>query len=125
MGVGPALYLLSMPNDAVNEENLTLCCALCCANCSTGGGCGCSGRVGCFCLNLEVCCVPGAPCLSLCCCGPTCGGHGCVNAQLQLFCVVVSAALPCTAEVPVAVTIAGLTIYPKVGCCMPIREIMR
>ena len=35
--------------DAVNEEELTLCCAACCANCSTGPNCGCSGKVGLCC----------------------------------------------------------------------------
>ena len=67
---------------------------------------------------------PGAPCLPLCCCGPTCDGEGCINAQVQVCCVVVSAALPPTDEVPAAVTIAGLTLYPKVGCCVPMKEIM-
>ena len=38
--------------------------------------------------------------------------------------MVVSAALPPTDEVPAAVTIAGLTVYPKVGCCVPMKEIM-
>jgi hypothetical protein len=110
--------------DAVDESKLTLCCALCCANCSTMATCGCSGRVGLCCTNIEFCCKPGAPKLPCCCIGPTCDGEGCINAQVQLCCLVVSAAIPCTDEVPAAVTIAGLTIYPKVGCCMPMKEIM-
>ena len=36
----------------------------------------------------------------------------------SVCCVVISAAIPCNQEVPVAVTIAGLTLYPKVGCCI-------
>ena len=42
--------------DAVDESKLTLCCALCCANCSTMATCGCSGRVGLCCTNIEFCC---------------------------------------------------------------------
>jgi hypothetical protein len=59
------------------------------------------------------------------CCGPRCENDGCsvFNAQCQLFNVVVSGALPCNKEVPVAVTIAGLTLFPKVGCCLKISDI--
>lgn len=39
------------------------------------------------------------------------------NAFLSVCCAVVSAAIPCNEEVPIAVSIAGLTLYPAVGCC--------
>jgi len=111
--------------DAVDEEKLTLCCALCCINCSCYPSFAiCSGKVGVCCLNCEMCFKTGAPCLACCCCGPTCDGSGCCNAQCQLCCVVISAAFPCTDEVPAAVTILGCTIYPKCGPCMPMKKIM-
>jgi hypothetical protein len=49
-------------DDAVDEEKIILCCALCCVHCGiyTGGDCpGCSGKCGLCCLNLEMCCKPG------------------------------------------------------------------
>jgi len=116
-------------NDAVDEDKLILCCALCCANCSyyPAVDClGCSGKVGLCCLNCEVCCKPDAPCLPLACCGPKCEFDGCsiFNAQAQCCCTVLSAAFPCNDEVPIAVSALGLTIYPKVGCCVSVKEIM-
>ena len=112
-------------DDAVDETKLTLCCALCCCNCSTYPSCAlCSGKVGCCCLNCEVCCKTGAPCLPCCCCGPTCDGDGCCNAQVQVCCAVISAAFPTNEVVPAAITILGCTIYPKCGPCMPMKTIM-
>ena len=112
-----------MGNDAVDEEELILCCAFCCANCSVmpSLSClGCSGKIGLCCLNAEVCCTPGAPCLPCCCIGPKCENDGCsvLNAQLQCCCVVCSSAIPCNEEVPLAVTLAGLTVFPTCGCCI-------
>ena len=46
-------------DDAIDEEDLILCCALCCANLSyypSADCCGCSGKIGLCCLNAEVCC---------------------------------------------------------------------
>ena len=109
--------------DAVNEEELILCCAFCCANCSMlcDGSCvSCSGKVGLCCLQLEVCCKPGAPCLPCGCCGPNCeyDGCSCLNAQVQCCCAVCSAAFPCNNDVPVAVSVLGATLYPTCGCCI-------
>jgi hypothetical protein len=45
--------------DAINEDNLVVCCSLCCANIALYPTCdavGCSGKVGLCCLNCEVCC---------------------------------------------------------------------
>lgn len=113
-----------MSNDAINEAEQTICCALCCVNCSTLMTCGCSGKVGCCCLDIEFCCKPGAPCLSCCCIGPTLGGcKGCTS-QLQVCCVVVNAAFPCNNEVPAALAVGGLMVYPQCGCCVQQREIM-
>jgi len=112
-------------SDAVDEDKLLLCCALCCANCSIlPTSCiGCSGKIGLCCLNIELCCKPGAPCLCCCCCGPTCVDNGCsvCNAQVQCCCSVCNAALPCNEDVPVAVAVAGLMVYPKFGCCITQR----
>ena len=111
-------------NDAVNEEDLILCCGLCCSNCSILPNlscCGCSGKLGFCCLNAEVCCTPGAPCLfPLGCVGLKCENDGCsiINGQLQCCCIVCSAALPCNEEVPIVLSVAGLTLYPKCGCCI-------
>lgn len=107
-------------DDAVDEEALTLCCGVCCANCSTLPACGCSGKIGLCCLNLEFCCNPSAPCLPCCCVGPQCEADGCscINAQLQVCCIVCSAAFPCNEEVPVTLAAYGLSVYPKCGCCV-------
>mmetsp|Transcript_18168 Transcript_18168/g.50433 ORF Transcript_18168/g.50433 Transcript_18168/m.50433 type:complete len:156 (+) Transcript_18168:347-814(+) len=66
----------------------------------------------------------GAPCLPLICCGPSieCDGCAILKVQLQAFCLAITAAIPCDEEVPPALAIAGLTLYPKCGCCMPIKE---
>jgi hypothetical protein len=55
-----------------------------------------------------------------CCLGCKFETDGCsiINAQCQAMAVVCSAAIPCNEEVPVAVTIAGLTLYPKCGLCL-------
>ena len=116
-------------DDAVDEEKIILCCALCCVHCGvyTGWDCpGCSGKIGMCCLNCEVCCKPGAPCLPCWCCGPNieCDGCALMKVQLQAFCLAISAALPCDEEVPPAVNILGLGLYPKCGCCMPQTQAM-
>jgi hypothetical protein len=68
----------------------------------------------------------GAPCLPCCCCGPNCEFDGCalVKVQMQVFCLAITAAIPCDEEVPPIVSILGLTVFPKCGCCMPIKEAM-
>jgi hypothetical protein len=38
--------------------------------------------------------------------------------------LVMSIALPCNEEVPVALSIVGLTLYPTVGCCVQQKEFM-
>ena len=46
-------------DDAVDEDKLVLCCALCCVNLGMypSADClGCSGKIGLCCLNCEVCC---------------------------------------------------------------------
>mmetsp|Transcript_6285 Transcript_6285/g.5131 ORF Transcript_6285/g.5131 Transcript_6285/m.5131 type:complete len:125 (-) Transcript_6285:130-504(-) len=117
-----------MGDDAVDEENIVLCCALCCANCGfyADADCfGCSGKVGCCCLNCEVCLKPSAPCLPCVCCGPKieCDGCSILNTQVQCCQLVISAALPCNEEVPVAVAVLGATLYPKCGFCVKIGDI--
>lgn len=119
-----------MGDDAVDEENIVLCCAICCVNCGMYKDIdcgGCSGKIGCCCLNCEVCCKPSAPCLPLVCCGPKfeCDGCSILNAQLQCCNVVISAALPCNSEVPVAVSLFGATVFPKVGCCIKIGDLKK
>eukprot|EP00591_Stephanopyxis_turris_P015744 CAMPEP_0195538290 /NCGR_PEP_ID=MMETSP0794_2-20130614/49451_1 /TAXON_ID=515487 /ORGANISM="Stephanopyxis turris, Strain CCMP 815" /LENGTH=166 /DNA_ID=CAMNT_0040672259 /DNA_START=50 /DNA_END=551 /DNA_ORIENTATION=+ len=152
-----------MGDDAVDEENIALCCALGCINCGhyQDLDCfGCSGKVGLCCLNAEICCKPSAPCLfplgcmglkcendgcscfnvqcQMCqlvmmelflatvgCMGLKCENDGCscFNVQCQMCQLVMTGAFPCNSEVPVAVSILGLTLYPKVGCCVKIGEI--
>jgi hypothetical protein len=85
-------------------------------------------QAGICCCNLECCCKFGAPCLIPCCCvgiRPEYDGCSVINAQCQACCVVASIALPCNDEVPVALTIAGCTIFPTCGCCIQQKEIMR
>jgi hypothetical protein len=77
-------------------------------------------------MNLECCCKPGAPLLMPCGflgCKPECDGCSILNGQCQAMCLVVSAAIPCNKEVPVAVAIAGLTLYPKCGFCIQQRDL--
>ncbi|GKZ00750.1 hypothetical protein MPSEU_001026900 [Mayamaea pseudoterrestris] len=114
--------------DAVDENRITLCCALCCFNCGcykTSDALGVSGKAGICCINLEFCCKPGAPYLfPLCCLGITtnCSDCSLINAQAHVCCSVCSAAIPCNDEVPVALVVLGLDLYPKVGCCLTQRE---
>ncbi|EJK49705.1 hypothetical protein THAOC_31385, partial [Thalassiosira oceanica] len=94
----------------------------------TADCCGCSGKVGMCCMNAEFCCKPGAPCLPCVCCGPKCDCDQCgsiCTLQAHLCCTVASAAFPCNDEVPIAVTIAGVTLYPKCGVCVPMKEVMK
>jgi len=84
-------------------------------------------QAGICCLNMECCAKMGAPCLfPFGCVGvkPECDGCSVINAQCHTCCLVVSAAVPCNEEVPVAVSIAGLTVFPKFGCCIRQKEIM-
>ncbi|EEC45676.1 predicted protein [Phaeodactylum tricornutum CCAP 1055/1] len=111
-------------DDAIDEEKLILCCALCCANVSILPSCGCfgcSGKAGICCLNLECCFKPGAPCLTpFCCLGCKCETDGCsvLNSQCHALFLVCTCAIPCNEEVPLALSIAGLTIYPQCGFCI-------
>ena len=112
-------------DDAVEEENIMLCCAICCTNCGLymDSDClGCSGKAGVCCLNCEFCFKFSAPMLPCLCCGPKCEADGCslFNIQCQMCQLIVQGAIPCNKEVPVAVTVLGLTLFPKIGCCMTI-----
>ncbi len=118
-----------MSSDGVNENDIALCCAMCCINCGTyeAVDCiGCSGKFGCCCLQADVCCKPNAPSLFCYCCGPTVDCSDCgsvVDVQFQMCNLVVTGALPCNKEVPIAISILGLTLYPKVGCCVKIGDL--
>jgi hypothetical protein len=48
-----------------------------------------------------------------------------MDVQCQVCNIVVSGALPCNKEVPVAVSILGLTLFPKVGCCVKIGDLKK
>lgn len=48
-----------------------------------------------------------------------------MNLQCQICCTVVSAAVPCNEEVPLTLNVLGLTLYPKPGCCMTLKETMQ
>jgi hypothetical protein len=115
-------------DDAVDEENIVLCCALGCANIGLYKDLdcgGCSGKAGFCCLNLQFCCKPSAPTLPCLCCGPRCEFDGCsiLNLQCQCCNAVISAAIPCNKEVPVALSLCGCTVFPKCGCCVKIGEL--
>ena len=84
-------------------------------------------QLGLCCCNMECCCKPGAPCLmpfGVCGCKPEFDGCSVLNLQCQALCAVISAAIPCNQEVPLAVTVLGLTVYPKCGFCIQQKEIM-
>lgn len=76
--------------DAVNEEETYLCCAVCCANCSIYpalDALGASGKIGVCCCNAEFCCKPGAPCLiPFGCIGLKCENDGCSVLNAQCHC---------------------------------------
>lgn len=55
---------------------------------------------------------------------PECDGCSGVNGQCQVCCLVANGAVPCNNEVPVAVAILGVMLYPKVGCCVMQNEVM-
>jgi len=85
-------------------------------------------QAGLCCVNVECCAKLGAPCLFPCGCvgiRPECDGCSIINAQCHACCVVASAAVPCNKEVPVAVSVAGITLFPKFGCCVRQKEIMQ
>ncbi|GAX22523.1 hypothetical protein FisN_14Hh145 [Fistulifera solaris] len=121
---------MKIHDDAVDEEKVILCCALCCVNLSVYPTCdcwGCSGKAGICCCNAELCCKPGAPLLfPFCCVGCTseCDGCSIINGQLHACCAVMSCAFPCNEEVPVAVSLVGLNLYPKCGLCLTQKEAM-
>jgi hypothetical protein len=84
-------------------------------------------QAGLCCCNLQCCCKAGAPLLVPC--GmvgirPECDGLSCVNAQCHACCVVFTAAIPCNKEVPLAVSVLGLTMFPKCGFLLKQKEIM-
>ena len=116
--------------DAVDENKIILCCALGCCHCGLYNACdctGCSGKVGICCINCEMCCKTGAPCLfPFGCCGPNCEFDGCaiMKLQCQTCCLAITGAFPCDEEVPHVWTVLGCTIYPKCGCCVPIKNVM-
>jgi hypothetical protein len=47
------------------------------------------------------------------------------DAQCEVCGLVVDAAFPCNEDVPLAVTILGLTLFPKVGACLTVAQIKR
>ena len=124
----PFLNMCCGCGDAVDEDKVVLCCALCCINCGCLNDCtclGCSAKAGLCCLNCEICCKTGAPCLPCCCCGPNIDCQDCsiCHFQGQACWLVISAALPCNHDVPLAVSVLGLTVIPKCGCCVPIKDV--
>jgi hypothetical protein len=83
---------------------------------------------GVCCVNCEICCKCGAPCLFPCCClgiALDCDQCSCCNAQLQCCCVSVQGSFPCSEDVPAAVTLLGLTLYPcsSAGCCVSVKNV--
>lgn len=48
-----------------------------------------------------------------------------MNVQCQMCNMVVSGALPCNKEVPVALSMFGLTVFPKCGCCIKIGDLKK
>ena len=49
----------------------------------------------------------------------------CIRGQIHCCCCVSSVAIPCSEEVPIAITVAGLTIFPfrRVGCMQTVGDI--
>lgn len=48
-----------------------------------------------------------------------------MNVQCQVCNLIVNAALPCNKEVPVAVSMFGCTVFPKVGCCIKVGDLKK
>ena len=114
--------------DAVNENDLTIVGACCCANqalyTSLPDCIGCSGKATVCCLEVAQCCKPGAPCLfPFGCLGLRWVPCTLLKAQHQACCLVSSVALPTDDEVPAMVNCLGCSCFPKCGCCMRQGEI--
>jgi len=114
-------------NDALDQAEVTICDSCLClyTGFATGAQClGCMESNACLCLECEFCCKSGVEPLCLYCCAlrkiditVLCKG------QAQCCCLVGAGAIPCDDEVPMMFGTLGLTCYPKVGCCMKMKDI--
>ncbi|CAB9505622.1 expressed unknown protein [Seminavis robusta] len=108
-------------NGDLEEDDVMVCCALCCINCGlyTEWDCmGISAKIGLLCMHCKCCCKCRTTCLPCYCCGPVCQRSGCalLNLQLHACCVVLTGAFPCNQDVPLLLNILGWNIYPRCGC---------
>ena len=107
--------------------------SLCHACCCCYDGCvpevhhiGCAAQKTVLCLECDLCCKMGSPCLCCGCCAFRCVElTTCCKAQSQFCCCVAGSALPPDDEVPCMVNMCFLNCFPRIGCCMRLGDMKR
>jgi len=89
------------------------CCAVahCCCKCGTRG-------LGCRAFGNSVCIQCGLPCVAAGCKYPTV----CIKTQVQLLCAAESCALPGDKEIPTACALLFVVCYPRCTCCLRLSD---
>eukprot|EP00632_Arachnochrysis_sp_CCMP2950_P013822 CAMPEP_0185690914 /NCGR_PEP_ID=MMETSP1164-20130828/1444_1 /TAXON_ID=1104430 /ORGANISM="Chrysoreinhardia sp, Strain CCMP2950" /LENGTH=161 /DNA_ID=CAMNT_0028357529 /DNA_START=62 /DNA_END=547 /DNA_ORIENTATION=- len=126
--------------DPIDEADIILVFGCCCCNqgfiCEKCLGIAC--EQACCCIEHYCCLKPGAR-LMLCGCGGGDGkvcqlGLGCcaiglvcppqtiIKNQQQCLCLVGSCAIPPSNDIPATVACYGLSLYPKCGCCVRLKD---
>eukprot|EP00428_Durinskia_dybowskii_P069066 CAMPEP_0170401106 /NCGR_PEP_ID=MMETSP0117_2-20130122/24847_1 /TAXON_ID=400756 /ORGANISM="Durinskia baltica, Strain CSIRO CS-38" /LENGTH=154 /DNA_ID=CAMNT_0010657885 /DNA_START=47 /DNA_END=511 /DNA_ORIENTATION=+ len=99
---------------------------------------GCGGQNECLCIKEEFClrqgadplpivlgaaegfiCKLGLPCCSCALKQP----EICLKAKAQCCCIVGNAALPPDEDTPLMLAVYGLSCFPVVGCCVPMKDV--
>lgn len=115
-----------MDFDSIDESKVIVHHACCCCY----DGCvpevhhiGCAAQKTVLCLECDLCCKTGAPCLCCGCCAFRCVDlTTCCKAQGQFFCCVTGSAFPPDDEVPCMLNVCFLNCFPRLGCCMRLGD---
>ena len=115
-----------MDFDSIDESKVIVHHACCCCY----DGCvpevhhiGCAAQKTLLCLECDLCCKTGAPCLCCGCCAFRCVDlTTCFKAQGQFFCCVTGSAFPPDDEVPCMLNVCFLNCFPRLGCCMKLGD---
>ena len=113
--------------DSIDETKVIVhsACCCCCYN-----GCvpevwqlGIAVQETLLCLEVDICCKTGSPCLCCGCCAFRCVElTTCCKTQGQFFCCVHGTSLPPDGEVPCMLNVCFLNLYPRLGCCMRLGD---
>lgn len=115
--------------DSIDETKVIVHHACCCCY----DGCvpevhhiGCAAQKTLLCLECDICCKTGAPCLCCGCCAFRCTElTTCCKTQTQLFCCVAGSAFPPDDEVPCMLNMCFLNCFPRLGCCISLGDMKR